>query len=104
MKVEILTPKYSGQKSFCHKAMVTTEGSTKRLLSYGQLVAKYNFNEKRLTLYSKWDCSAPTLKHVKEFILQCDKYYIPVIGTKPLTSRGIKQAIADGLIKVIKNG
>ena len=64
----VLNPKYDSCKSFNNKAIVECLNSTQTLYSYRTKVAK--IENGKITLYSAWDCSQTTLRHVKEFLRQ----------------------------------
>lgn len=66
-----LTPEYDARKSFYGKAEVKTDGPVATLYSYGTAVAQLAPMEMpALVLLADWDCSATTLRHVKEFLKQ----------------------------------
>lgn len=64
-----LEPRYDSAQSFYGKALVIRDGSTDYLYSYLTPVACYS-DKDGLTLFSEWECSATTLRHVKEFAQQ----------------------------------
>lgn len=62
---------FDNRKSFYNKADVDVDDETgeKTLYSYNTPVAKIT-KDKKVTLLPKWDLSATTLRHVKEFLKQ----------------------------------
>lgn len=72
-----LTAYYDARKSFYGKALVNVSregGYFATLTSYGTPVARVELPEKtlnyRVTLLDGWDCSATTLRRVREFLKQ----------------------------------
>lgn len=66
-----LEAQYDSRKSFGGKAQVETDNAgTETLYSYGTPVVK--IVKGKVTLLPKWDSSATTLRHVKEFLKQHD--------------------------------
>lgn len=63
-----LNPNYDSRKSFYNKAIVECLNSIKTLYSYSTKVAE--IENGKITLYSAWDYSQTTLRHVKEFLRQ----------------------------------
>lgn len=63
-----LNPNYDSRKSFYNKAIVECLNSIQTLYSYSTKVAE--IENGKITLYSAWDCSQTTLRHVKEFLRQ----------------------------------
>lgn len=63
-----LNPNYDSRKSFYNKAIVECFNSTQTLYSYNTKVAE--IENGKITLYSAWDHSQTTLRHVKEFLRQ----------------------------------
>ena len=71
MRYYELAPEYDARKSFYGKALVFDLGSgILELHSYGSPVAKINLKRHAVVLFSAWDHSATTLRHVKEFLRQ----------------------------------
>ena len=68
---------YGARKSFYGKALVNVSrdgGYFATLTSYGTPVARVELPDNtlhyRVTLLDDWDCSATTLRHVREFLKQ----------------------------------
>lgn len=75
-----LTPVYDGRKSFYGKAQVDTCGCETTLYSYGVPVCKYDsqHGQGMFMLMDKWDYSATTLRHVREFLRQQFGEFLPI--------------------------
>lgn len=69
-----LEPKSDNHKSFYKKAYVKVWGNCKELYSYGTRVAMVKANpngyNEKLVLGNYATCSATTLRHLKEFMVQ----------------------------------
>jgi hypothetical protein len=63
-----MIPQHDARKSFYSKARVDDNGNEKTLYSYNTPVAK--IVDGNVSLLPKWDSSATTLRHVKEFLKQ----------------------------------
>lgn len=64
-----MEPQYDKRASFYNKATVDDNGNGEKVLySYNTPVAK--IKDGKVTLLPKWDFSATTLRHVREFLLQ----------------------------------
>lgn len=63
-----LAAQYDARASFYNKAVVEVDNYTQKLYSYKTLVAQIVGGN--LELFSRWDSSATTLRHVKEFLKQ----------------------------------
>ena len=81
---EELSVRYDARQSFYGKAQVEVANGVTKLYSYCTLVAKIN-KKGRLVLYSAWDYSQTTLRHVREFMRQN--------GFMPMSKAEIKKAI-----------
>lgn len=67
-----LTAQYDARASFYGKAQVEIGGASgedKILYSYNTPICKRELG-KGITLLNGWDCSATSLRHLKEFLLQ----------------------------------
>ena len=66
-----LTPEFDSRKSFYGKAHTEhLDGGIVALHSYGAKVATLNTDTREVALWPRWDDSATTLRHVKEFLKQ----------------------------------
>ena len=65
---------YDSRQSFYSKAQVAIEDGCYVLYSYNTKVAKIT-EDGIIILYSQWDCSNTTLRHVKEFLKQKTKFF-----------------------------
>ena len=65
-----LTPKFDSSQNFYHKATVTTIDTGLVLRSYETPVVVIDNETNEVTLLPRWDDSATTLRHVKEFLRQ----------------------------------
>lgn len=63
-----MIPEYDSRKSFGGKAKVDSSNGVLTLISYNTPVAK--IKDDKVELLPKWDSSATTLRHVKEFLKQ----------------------------------
>ena len=70
-----LSARYDSRQSFYGKAQVAIEDGGKVLYSYNTKVAKIT-EDGIVILYSQWDCSGTTLRHVKEFLKQETSFFI----------------------------
>ena len=70
-----LSAKYDSRQSFYGKAQVAIEDGGKTLYSYNTKVARIT-EDGIVILYSQWDCSGTTLRHVKEFLKQETNFFI----------------------------
>ena len=70
-----LSARYDSRQSFYGKAQVAIENNEKVLYSYNTKVAKIDKDGKPV-LYSLWDCSNTTLRHVKQFLKQETNFFI----------------------------
>lgn len=64
-----LTP-HNGRQSFNGKALVDIDGDSKKLYSYGTLVASIDEDK---NIHRHWDCSTPTattMAHIKSFVIE----------------------------------
>lgn len=77
-----LKPQYDGRKSFYGKAVVEDDGASITLYSYGTPVCTVDtvgdLGEPMFCLHDKWDYSATTLRHVKEFLRQMVSSHVPI--------------------------
>lgn len=76
-----LKPVYDGRKSFYGKAVVVEDGEDcATLYSYGVPVCSYDskHGEGMFMLMDKWDYSATTLRHVREFLRQQFGVFLPI--------------------------
>ena len=60
-------------QGFYGKAKVIQSGYWMVLQSYGTNVCRINTNGEVILTVSYSDCSSTTLRHIKEFLLQCGK-------------------------------
>ena len=65
-----LTPKFDSRESFYRKAMVKYTGPWQELHSYGTHVMSIEPEQRTVVLLPRWNESATTLRHVKEFLKQ----------------------------------
>jgi hypothetical protein len=65
-----LEARYDAHKSFYSKARIEDDGTAVRLYSYGTFVALFHKATGTVGLMRRWDASATTLRHVKEFLAQ----------------------------------
>ena len=66
-----MEPQFDSRKSFNHKAHVVTSDDDSRSIkceSYDTVVAEIKNGV--VHFYPEWDCSATTLRHIKEFLYQ----------------------------------
>ena len=77
-----LRPVYDRRKSFYGKAVVEMSGSIRTLYSYGVRVCTVDtvgdLGQPMFCLHDKWDYSATTLRHVKEFLRQMVGSHVPI--------------------------
>lgn len=88
-----LKPVYDGRKSFYGKALVEHEGDFITLYSYGTPVVKVDavgdWGKPMFRLLEKWDYSATTLRHVREFLRQ-------MVGSRVPASKAQLSELDDG--------
>lgn len=65
-----LEARYDSRKSFYNKARIEDDGTAVRLYSYNTHVVTFHKATGAVALMSRWDESATTLRHVKEFLAQ----------------------------------
>lgn len=65
-----LEAKYDARKSFYNKARIEDDGTSVRPYSYNTHVVTFHKATSAVALMSRWDESATTLRHVKEFLAQ----------------------------------
>ena len=75
--IKELKPIYANVNSFYKKAWILEDEENIILQSYNSMVAEYNKATKEL--YFRGYCSATTLRHIKEFMLQ--------LGFKPISKK-----------------
>ena len=88
-----LKPVYDGRKSFYGKAVVEDDGASITLYSYKTPVctvdAVGDMGKPMFRLLEKWDCSATTLRHVREFLRQ-------MVGRRVPASKAQLSELDDG--------
>ena len=82
-----LNPNYDSRKSFYNKAIVECLNSTQTLYSYNTKVAE--IENGKITLYSAWDYSQTTLRHVKEFLRQNNVCIDSITDIRNLIKSGV---------------
>lgn len=85
--MEYLSVKYDSRQSFYGKALIDRKNGEILLISYETKVAKIDKSGKA-HLFSAWDFSQTTLRHVKEFLKQYTPFFI---GGKQSIEKLIKE-------------
>lgn len=65
-----LEARYDSRASFYNKARIEDDGTATRLYSYETHVVTFHKATGQVALMPRWDESATTLRHVKEFLRQ----------------------------------